>query len=138
MNNAEGNPNYFVIDSKYYNYGYTGNPRDLPQSSSITKQIGYNYYLENKFDPNTFYSVFLLPFAKPKEEEEIIKYVGYAKNECSDHIKSENKVAVCLIDLKSLIDTYFGTGIISKDGFKYLLAESVSKCFGNNDDPSSI
>ena len=31
----------YVIDAKYYNYGYTNDVKDLPDSSSITKQIVY-------------------------------------------------------------------------------------------------
>ena len=39
-----------------------------------------------------------------KVENEYIKYVGYASNGKSN----ENKIAICLIDLKELINTYLG------------------------------
>ena len=112
-----GTPDFYVIDAKYYNYGYTENPRDLPQASAIAKQIGYNHYLRRR-ENKTFYSIFLLPFAKEAEEKPV-KYIGYAANASSllscadkrDKMDNEDekmdKVAVCLVDLKTLVDVYF-------------------------------
>ena len=116
-----GDPDFFVIDAKYYNYGYTENPRDLPQASAIAKQIGYNFYLhENYIDEKgnggkTFYSVFLLPFAAERKDGELasidcaFRLVGYATNRKAPMAsgRAENKVAVCLVDLKMLVDVCF-------------------------------
>ena len=108
----ELNNTYFIVDSKYYNYGYTHNPKHLPESSSISKQLGYNHYLKDHLidTEKDFWvrSVFVLPYASTKEGE-YIKYVGYAQRDDSkdvtaDHI--DNRVAICLIDLKELIHTY--------------------------------
>ena len=129
-NPLERTPSFFVIDAKYYNYGYTGIPGDLPQSSSITKQIGYNHYLEDKMKESgeTFYSVFLLPYSGEKNKQRI-EYVGYAKAETDTPSVFENKVAVCLVDLKTLVDTYFGVGT-SKQALQKELAELViQRCF---------
>ena len=138
-------PDFYVIDAKYYNYGYTGNPRDLPQASAIAKQIGYNYYLRdnyNETDENRkeFYSIFLLPFAKG-DECDYIEYIGYATNSSSSANKMDkedekmDKVAVCLVDLKMLVDVYFnvahkkdGTPIVKAD-MRRKLAEKVYSRF---------
>ena len=138
-------PDFYVIDAKYYNYGYTGNPRDLPQASAIAKQIGYNYYLRdnyNETDENRkeFYSIFLLPFAKG-DECDYIEYIGYATNSSSSANKMDkedekmDKVAVCLVDLKTLVDVYFnvahkkdGTPIVKAD-MRRKLAEKVYSRF---------
>lgn len=138
-------PDFYVIDAKYYNYGYTGNPRDLPQASAIAKQIGYNYYLRdnyNETDENRkeFYSIFLLPFAKG-DEYDYIEYIGYATNSSSSANKMDkedekmDKVAVCLVDLKMLVDVYFnvahkkdGTPIVKAD-MRRKLAEKVYSRF---------
>ena len=124
-NPMDGNPDFYVIDAKYYNYGYTENPRDLPQASAIAKQIGYNYYLRQR-EKKTFYSIFLLPFAKEAEEKPV-KYIGYAANassllSCADKVdkmdkvdEKMDKVAVCLVDLKTLVDVYFNVAQ-GKDG----------------------
>ena len=140
-----GNPDFYVIDAKYYNYGYTGNPRDLPQASAIAKQIGYNYYLRdnyNETDENRkeFYSIFLLPFAKG-DEYDYIEYIGYATNSSSSANKMDkedkkmDKVAVCRVDLKTLVDVYFnvahkkdGTPIVKAD-MRRKLAEKVYSHF---------
>ena len=119
-------PDFYVIDAKYYNYGYTENPRDLPQTSAIAKQIGYNRYLRQR-ENKTFYSIFLLPFAR-REEDKPIKFIGYAANASSfsssadkeDEKKDKedekmNKVAVCRVDLKTLVDVYFNVAQ-GKDG----------------------
>lgn len=37
----------FVIDSKYYRYGVTGNPWHLPDSASVVKQLAYAQFIEN-------------------------------------------------------------------------------------------
>lgn len=120
-NPNSGDPDYFVLDAKYYNYGYTSDPHDLPQASAIAKQIGYNFYLhENYIDEKgnggkTFYSVFLLPFAAERKDGELasidcaFQLVGYATNRKAPMAsgRAENKVAVCLVDLKMLVDVCF-------------------------------
>lgn len=39
--------NVYILDAKYYKYGVTGNTRDLPESTSINKQITYGEYVAN-------------------------------------------------------------------------------------------
>lgn len=100
---------YYIVDSKYYNYGYTDNTDDLPQSSSIAKQIGYNHYLREKLVKDKVYnkevkSIFLLPYASKEQDKELLKYVGYAGSDNNQEIN--DRVAVCLVDLKQLINTY--------------------------------
>ena len=38
----------FPSDAKYYKYGVTGNTRDLPESTSINKQITYGIHGSNE------------------------------------------------------------------------------------------
>ena len=119
------NEKYYIIDSKYYNYGYTNNPNDLPQSSSISKQIGYNHYLReilnqknNEKDKQTgiedekVRSIFLLPYSK-KENEDVIKFVGWAQKKTETN--NNDKIAVYLVDLKTLVDAYLGIIKLSYD-----------------------
>lgn len=122
-------PDFYVIDAKYYNYGYTENPRDLPQASAIAKQIGYNHYLSQS-ENKTFYSIFLLPFAKGADDEPI-KYIGYAADASwfSSSVNKMNKVAVCLVDLKTLVDVCFNAASIGKKDMRERLARAVSPCF---------
>lgn len=149
MENPNGcDPHYYVLDAKYYNFGYTKNPRDLPQAAAIAKQIGYNHYLSNS-KKKIFYSVFLLPFAKGADDEPI-KYVGYAANASSFSLRADkkdkedemdkadkkmDKVAVCLVDLKTLVDVYFNVAHkkdgtpIGKTDLRQALIKKISPCF---------
>ena len=61
--------NVYVLDAKYYKYGITLNPWDLPGTSSISKQIVYGEYIyENKKfkkeygDNFLVYNAFIMPF----------------------------------------------------------------------------
>lgn len=65
------NGKVFVLDAKYYKYGVSQNPSDLPQSTSINKQITYGEYVatESKFQDSNgnspiVYNAFLMPFCK--------------------------------------------------------------------------
>lgn len=128
-NSMGGKPDFYVIDAKYYNYGYTKNSRDLPQASAIAKQIGYNHYLSQS-ENKTFYSIFLLPFAKGADDEPI-KYIGYAADASwfSSSVNKMNKVAVCLVDLKTLVDVCFNAASIGKKDMHERLVRAVSPCF---------
>ena len=102
------NKTYYIVDSKYYNFGYTNKVKDLPQSSSIAKQIGYSHYLKEKLISNGINdykvkSIFVLPYSS-RIQNEYIKYIGFAKQDSNS--SEEDNVAVCLIDLKELINTY--------------------------------
>ena len=117
----EANKIYYIIDSKYYNFGYSNNPKDLPQSSSISKQIGYNHYLRDNLKKDyKVKSVFMLPYSS-KVDDEKIKYVGFAKRD--DNPKEDDEIAVCLIDLKSLIDSYLmGDKSVTRESLTQILS----------------
>lgn len=124
----------YILDAKYYNFGYTNNlknSKDLPQSSSITKQLAYKEYflshnnLEIKEDDDVF-PVFLLPFAKEKEGEEI-RYIGFCCESTSNKTRSDEKekVYVFKVDLKTLVDCY--NNEIVKSELKNKLIEIINK-----------
>lgn len=54
----------YILDSKYYRYGYTADYIDLPETTSIQKQITYAEYLEknNKKGISEIRSAFILPY----------------------------------------------------------------------------
>ncbi len=101
----------YVIDAKYYDYGYQEKhigSRDLPQSSSITKQIIYMKYIQSMTKSrnnclgnyNIVKSAFLLPYGSKGNEK--MKKIGHALMD-----KEEKDVGVFLVDLKSLVDRYY-------------------------------
>lgn len=54
----------YVLDAKYYKYGITKHPNDLPPTSSIQKQITYARHIKETFpeiNENKIFSAFVMP-----------------------------------------------------------------------------
>lgn len=51
----------YVLDAKYYKFGATGNPNDLPESGDINKQITYGEHIHQHHDAPV-YNAFLMPY----------------------------------------------------------------------------
>ncbi len=105
--------NIYVLDAKYYKYGATGKPGDLPDSESIGKQITYGEYIagQQRFravhgEDYKVYNAFLMPFAAMQEKgmgnSEMIR-IGEAVSEWKNNEKSYEKVQGVLIDIKGLM-----------------------------------
>ena len=101
----------YILDSKYYRYGITGNPLHLPNTDSVQKQIMYGKHVETKDNYQKIFNAFVLPYNKYNNSLNLsntIEYVGYA--ESSWKRQSSNKyyehVAVILLDTKYFIDCF--------------------------------
>ncbi len=106
----------YIIDAKYYKYGITNNPTDLPSSSSIQKQITYGEYLTSDkfrevsgqaFLSDNIYNAFVMPFDKSKNSDEDYKFIGIATADWKDSNKNYEKVAGLLLDTKHLISNCY-------------------------------
>lgn len=106
--------NVFVLDAKYYKYGVTGKAWDLPESTSINKQITYGEYVANeeKFknmhgNNMKVYNAFLMPFDSLKSKysgnSEMLK-VGEAVSSWKDNSEEYQKIQGVLIDVKTLMN----------------------------------
>ena len=109
----------YVLDAKYYNYGYTSKHKgsqDLPQSSSISKQIIYMQYILDKYKDqyNKVYSAFLLPYGSV--DNNLLKYIGHAYMQNDKYLN--DKVQVFLVDLKTLVDINANHNISKKENLK--------------------
>lgn len=100
--------NVYVLDAKYYKYGVTKRPADLPGSTSINKQITYGEYIAEqeifkKVHGNNYqvYNAFLVPFAA--ESNESIQWAGFAVSEWKSNNKTYEQVQGILVDAKSLM-----------------------------------
>ena len=105
----------YVLDAKYYKYGWSGAPSHLPDSSSISKQITYGEYIaesEDFVDENgkhpTVYNAFIMPYDSFGETFHMgtdMHYVGEAISDwkSSDGTKSYEKIEGVLLDVKSLM-----------------------------------
>lgn len=105
----------FVLDSKYYTYGIDG--RTLPQSESITKQLAYAEFAEQKIG-KTVYNVFLMPYCAGAVTAENflypfkMKYLGYAYSDWKNTdvakglVKPYHKIHGVLLDIKNVMQNY--------------------------------
>lgn len=102
----------YVIDSKYYPFGYTADDRDLPETTSIQKQITYSEFIEkNKLSEEikNIRNAFILPYNKYKNKfgfNNNLEYIGYSKTDYKDNDKAHEIVYAFLVDLKHVIKTY--------------------------------
>ncbi len=101
----------YIIDSKYYRFWITWDPRHLPQSDSIQKQITYWDYVENNKNYSDIYNAFILPYNRENNPFNVgwnIEYYGFSKSDWrSNEKKNYEHVALILMDTKYLIDCYF-------------------------------
>lgn len=107
------NEKIFVLDAKYYKYGMTKKPWDLPESTSINKQITYGEFIaENqKFDRlhgtnRIVYNAFILPFdseSKTWSCSDSIKCIGEAISDWKTGKSSYEHIVGILVDVKTLM-----------------------------------
>ena len=102
----------FILDSKFYRFGFTGNERDLPETTSIQKQITYGEYIKKnvtKVDLKEIYNAFLLPYDKERDmfrSEDNIQYIGFAKSMWKDNKNGYEIIHTFLIDLNHVVKTW--------------------------------
>lgn len=102
------NGNIYVLDAKYYKYGATRRVSDLPESTSINKQITYGEYIAEQEDfkkihGNDYkvYNAFLMPYAA--KEDETIENIGLAISNWKSNVNSYEKIQGILLDVKHLM-----------------------------------
>ncbi len=94
------NNDVYVLDAKYYKYGATKRAVDLPESTSINKQITYGEYIDEqknfvKYGDNMkVYNAFLMPFNSKSDkwmtEDKVIR-IGQAYGDWKTNLKSYEK-----------------------------------------------
>lgn len=103
----------FVLDAKYYKFGQTKKASDLPESTSINKQITYGEYIaeNHKFDEKhgkdrKVYNAFIMPFDAFSEFwkcDETTFCIGDAISDWKAGAKEYEHVLGVLIDVKHLM-----------------------------------
>ena len=100
--------NAYILDSKFYRFGYTGDENDLPETTSIQKQITYGEYIKKniKRPIANVYNAFILPYDKTRDKfksNDNLQYIGFAKSTWKDNKDSHELIHAFLIDLKYVI-----------------------------------
>lgn len=108
--------NIYVLDAKYYKYGATKRISDLPESTSINKQITYGEFIaeqerfKEKYGENyKVYNAFLMPYAQ--ENGEMLKNIGIAYSDWKTNVKSYENIQGILIDVKHLMYALWGQNV---------------------------
>lgn len=102
----------YIIDSKYYRYGWTGIPSDLPSTSSIQKQITYGEYLKkirHNYNIKAVKNAFILPYNKkhnPFDYSRNFEYLGYATANWKNLDESHQFIHSFVIDLTHLLSVW--------------------------------
>lgn len=107
------NNKVYILDSKYYRYGVTFDRNDIPETTSIQKQITYGEYIKkiNK-EYDDVYSAFIMPYSKDTNKHKDvlnknIEYVGIATAKWYENNESNNrKIVGILVDTKYLIQNW--------------------------------
>ena len=106
------NNNVYVLDAKYYKYGATRIASDLPQSSSINKQITYGEFIAEQEQfaklhgkDYAVYNAFLMPFCS-SDQEDVLLNIGEATSNWKSNSKTYERVQGILIDVKYLMKCY--------------------------------
>lgn len=125
--------NVYVLDAKYYKFGATKHPWDLPESTSINKQITYGEYIaeEEKFKKihgNNYktYNAFLMPFSMAQWTlDSPILTIGTATSDWKSNQKEYETIVGILIDVKHLMQI----SVHENEEEMRMLAEMIQKQF---------
>lgn len=108
----------YVLDAKYYKFGLTGNPNDLPESSSINKQITYGEYIytqrrfkETYGEDVPVYNAFIMPYNANDNlfgSTDIYTNIGEATGDWKIAGHKYEKVQGILVDIRYLMYHYTG------------------------------
>lgn len=103
----------YILDSKFYRFGFTGREEDLPETTSIQKQITYGDYIKcnAKTPVGRIYNAFLLPYDKKRDvfrsdDNDNLQYIGFAKSTWKGNTEGYEFVHAFLIDLKHVVKTW--------------------------------
>ena len=104
--------NVYVLDAKYYKYGVTRALWDLPESTSINKQITYGEFIaeEEKFkrvhgEFFKTYNAFIMPYNRTKWSSRDYLACGIATSDWKHGQKEYETVVGVLVDIKHLMRT---------------------------------
>lgn len=106
------NGNVYILDAKYYQYGRTLSPSDLPASASVNKQITYGEYVAKIREDNQkqykIYNAFLIPFDALNDNwnkfaNPLVVNIGEAVSQWKRSENEYEKIQGILIDTKHLM-----------------------------------
>ena len=103
----------YVLDAKFYRYGTTGSRDDLPETTSIQKQITYATHIKTNIaqqeeNIESIHNAFVLPYNKNNNIfgfKNNLEYIGFSKANWVNK-QSDAVVHAFLMDTKHLISSW--------------------------------
>lgn len=113
------NGKYYVLDAKYYKYGWTGDPDDLPNASSINKQITYGEYIQQTqgVANDSLFNAFIMPYNMAKNYfglNEPVGRIGEAVGDWKSNKFNYERIQGIVVDTRYLMYHYTGNPIKCK------------------------
>lgn len=131
----------YILDAKYYRFGTTFKPADMPDTTSIQKQITYGEYVKKAKAGmySDVYSAFVMPYSKNENINTTlfnrdIEFVGIGHATWLDNEDENNrKIAAVLIDTRFLTMNYLHQNDSTIEELIDIIESRIS-----SDDPSMI
>lgn len=123
----------YILDAKYYRYGTTFKTSDMPETTSVQKQITYGEYVKKvkAGEYDDVFSAFVMPYSKTKNMHRQrfhnnLEFVGIGKATWYDteNVNSRNVVAL-LIDTRFLLTNWIKKNEDNIDSIIRLIEENV-------------
>ena len=128
------NGKYYILDAKCYKYGWTGIPNDLPNGTSINKQITYGEYLEKYkgVDTDSLFNAFIMPYNMVKNHfkfTSVVGNIGEAVGDWRYNKKHYERIQGIVMDTRYLMYHYSGKPMKEK----VALAECIEAVLGRDE-----
>lgn len=104
--------NAYILDSKFYQFGYTADTNGLPGTSSIQKQITYGDFIKNNKKGEEIKKIrnaFILPYNMYNNKfgfNRTLEYIGYVETDYRKGIEEHEIIHAFLIDLKYVVKSW--------------------------------
>ena len=128
---------YYVLDAKYYRYGWTGNPNHLPNGTDINKQITYGEYIEraHRIPNEQLFNCFIMPFNQADNPFGITDIIGNVGEAVGDwrydasmpQMKNYERIQGIVMDTRYLMFNYIGISEQMKKKLAECIARVLSK-----------
>ena len=135
----------FIIDAKMYQYGFTKNIDDLPETTSMQKQVTYGDYIKRTAGLKKIRNAFIMPYDKTlaafskdinicKMVEDNMAFIGEAYVAWRDQKEDYDNIYSFLIDFNFLLNSYKKNDTVCIDQLCKIIDQNIKKKQGMYED----
>ncbi len=100
----------YILDAKFYRFGTTKSKADLPNTTSIQKQITYGEFINNIYHPKKVVNAFVMPYNKKNNPFGLkgnLECIGFSTAKWKEQNNSFEYVFALLLDMQFLLSNWF-------------------------------